>query len=304
MIKRKTLLLSIVFLAIFAYKNPYVWAGEICHYINGSEGIKAATLPPPGFYYRVYNAYYHASELKDGGGRGLDLDFQISAYAEVNYITWITNHKFLGANYAYSLVIPFVYQKIRANNGLNDSSLGLADIIIEPVILGWHGKQFDTAFAIGGFIPTGKYDPNKPSSPGKDHWTGLFTLGGTYYFDEKKGWSAAILTRFEMHTPKLDKNIKAGNDFHFDWGLAKTITRKWIWDVGASGYCHWQLTDDRGSDINWDPNIHDRVFAAGPEIAVLIPKHALHISLRTLWEFGAKDRPEGTFTCLRVVKRF
>jgi hypothetical protein len=203
-----------------------------------------------------------------------------------------------------SLVVPVVYQKLRINNMVNDSTLGLCDIIIEPFVLAWHGDRYDAAFGISGFIPTGKYDPNKPSSVGKDQWTGMLTAGLTYYFDAKKGWSASVLPRFEMHSKKLDKDIKAGNDFHFEWGLGKTITRKWIWDIGAAGYCHWQITDDRGRDAMWDRSVHDRVYAAGPEIAVFIPEHTLSISLRSLWEFGAKDRPEGTFTNLTITKAF
>ena len=38
------------------------FAQETGHYVNGVEGIKAATLPPPGFYYRLYNVFYNADD--------------------------------------------------------------------------------------------------------------------------------------------------------------------------------------------------------------------------------------------------
>ena len=30
------------------------------HYVPGIEGIKGASLPPPGFYFRDYNVFYVA----------------------------------------------------------------------------------------------------------------------------------------------------------------------------------------------------------------------------------------------------
>jgi len=34
-------------------------------YPNGAEGIKAGTLPPPGFYYKMYNAYVTSDKMLD-----------------------------------------------------------------------------------------------------------------------------------------------------------------------------------------------------------------------------------------------
>ena len=287
---------------IFSLHNAF--ASEYCHYVNGLEGIKAATLPPPGSYYRMYHVFYHANDFKDSNGKKLALDYKLTAYAQVHRFARVTDKKFLGANFAFGGVIYFLYQKLRIGAlGVNDSSSGLGDIFLEPVVLGWHKKQYDFAFGIGGFFPSGKYDVNKPASPGKDTWTGMFTLGGTYYFDEKKSYSASILGRFEMHTEEDKTNVKAGNDFHFEWGIGKTIHSKWIWDVGVSGYCHWQVTDDRGTAV-LRPGDHDRVFGVGPEVIFTIPSSRLSVSLRNNWEFEAKDRPEGYISVITITKRF
>ncbi len=37
-------------------------------YPNGIEGLKAASLPPPGFYYKMYNVLYTADTLADPDG--------------------------------------------------------------------------------------------------------------------------------------------------------------------------------------------------------------------------------------------
>ncbi|MBD3264855.1 MAG: transporter [Candidatus Omnitrophica bacterium] len=297
---KKFFLLSTLIL-LFA---PSILAAEFCHYTNGSEGLKAATTPPPGFYYLIYYNYYYADDYKDISGNTADIDYKLVVHAQVNRFIWITKKKIFGADYGMDIIIPYVYQKVRNGAaGINDSSSGLGDIIIEPLILSWHKPRFDACFGLGGYVPVGKFNVNKPASPGKDRWAGMFTLGGTYYFDKKRSWAASVLSRFEMHTEKDSADVKPGNDFHFEWGLSKTISGKWIWDVGAAGYCQWQVTDDKGSAVAF-PGDHDRVFAAGPEINVFIPEFSTSVSFRSEWEFGAKDRPQGQIMTLTVRKRF
>lgn len=170
--------------------------------------------------------------------------------------------------------------------------------------MAWHNKRFDHVVALGWFVPIGKYDRGKAASPGKNEWTTIITAGSTYYFDLKKNWSVSVLGRYEIHGEKLSSHIKAGNDFHFEWGIARTIARNWVWDLGVSGYSQWQITDDSGSAITYDENLHDRVHAIGPEVAVFIPPLKSAISLRALWEYGAIDRPEGSVITLTLTKMF
>ncbi len=184
--------------------------------------------------------------------------------------------------------------------GYDDNVFGLGDICIEPFILSWHGSRYDTVFALGGYIPSGKYD-NQPASPGKDMWTGMVTLGGTYYFDPEKTWSGSILARYEFHGEKKDTKVTPGDDFHFEWGIGKALAK--VWEVGVAGYCQWQVTDDSVSQ----PPVYgekDQVFAIGPEIGYFIPSAKMFLNIRSLLEFGAKDRSEGYFTTLTFTKIF
>lgn len=60
------------------------FAGETGHYVNGVEGIKAGTVPPPGLYYRLYGVSYSADTLRDGDGNDLDVGFDLTVHALVN----------------------------------------------------------------------------------------------------------------------------------------------------------------------------------------------------------------------------
>jgi hypothetical protein len=301
---RKLIVATLCALGCWGVLSGNVFADEkIGHYVNGVEGIKAATLPPPGFYYRLYNVFYNADEYTDADGDSLDMDFEVSVYAMVNRFIWITNKKILGADFGADVIIPLIYTDVEIKGTpIDDDQFGLGDICVEPFVLSWHGLRYDASFALAAYLPTGEYDVNEPASPGRDMWTGMVTLGGTAYFDAAKTWSASILSRYEFHSEKDETEVTLGDDFHFEWGLGKTLAK--IWDVGLAGYCHWQVTDDSGSDVGWDKSDHDEVYAVGPEVSVFIPPATLFVSLRTLWEFDAKDRSEGNVTTLTLTKIF
>ncbi len=299
---RKLIVLVFCTFGLMSVLSGTASAGETGHYVNGVEGIKAATLPPPGLYYRLYNVFYNADEFNDEHGDSMDINFEVSVYAMVHRLVWITDKKVIGADFGADVIIPFVYTDIEIKGTpVDDDQFGLGDIAIEPFVLSWHGPFYDASFGLAVYVPTGEYDQNEPASPGKDMWTGLITLGGTYYLDANKTWSASILARYEIHSEKDERDVRPGNDFHFEWGIGKTLAK--IWDVGVAGYCQWQVTDDSGSDAT-DKTVHDRVYAIGPEVSVFIPPAKLFASLRSLWEFDAKDRSEGNVTSLTLTKPF
>ena len=83
-------------------------AGETGHYVNGVEGVKGSSLPPPGLYWRMYHAYYEAGRVRDGNGRTLDVDFDLDVYALVNRIVWISRIEALGGNLGADLIVPLI----------------------------------------------------------------------------------------------------------------------------------------------------------------------------------------------------
>jgi hypothetical protein len=183
---------------------------------------------------------------------------------------------------------------------IRDDRARVGDICFSPVVLSWHKKRYDLAFAYEIFMPTG--DKDQPATPGKEFWTHELTFGATGYLDEAKSWTASVLARYEFHTQQDNTYITPGNDFHFEWGIGKQFKKGF--EVGAVGYCAWQTTEDKGRGVYWGHS-KDRVFAAGVEANYFIkPIIQTAISLRLLKEFGAQDRPEGYMTTLTLTKRF
>ena len=299
---KRTLLLVSLLVAVCAIPG-LLFAAESGHYVNGVEGLKAASLPPPGIYWRMYNAYYLADTIKDGSGEKLDIGFDVKVFANVNRLIYVSKYELLGGNFFADALIPLIYTDLKIDAmSLKDDKFGIGDPFVEPVGISWHGKQYDAAVGLGGYIPVGEYKDTEPASPGKDMWTAMLTAGGTVYFNEVKTWHLSMLNRYEMHSYKKELDVRPGDDFHFEWGLGTTFNQ--VLDVGVAGYCQWQLTDDKGDDVLPEANDRDRVFAVGPEVSYFIPKHLFFISLRGEWEFEAQDRSEGFITTLTLTKGF
>ncbi len=289
-----------------------VFAGLLCgasygqvsgHYPLGSEGLKGATLPPPGKYLKLYNSYYTANTLRDGSGNPSGLDLDLDALAIVPRFLWMTDTKILGADYGMDVLVPLIQTDFELDTiGFKQNDFCVGDILIEPIDLAWHGDNYDIGAAFGVWLPTGKYDKTNPASPGKDFWTSMFTLGGTYYLDKEKTWSASLLSRYEIHSRRDHTDVKPGQNFLVEWGIGNAITK--TLEVGVVGYAQWQITSDSGSDVTWDKGTHDRVAAIGPEASVFIPPLKSFLSLRALWEHSAIDRPEGTTVTLTLTKIF
>ena len=91
----------------------FVQAAEKNHYVAGIEGIKAGSAPPPGFYFRQYHVFYDSDEIIDANGdKAMSID--LTLYAMVNRIIWITDYQILGAHYGMDIIIPFVYTSFEA----------------------------------------------------------------------------------------------------------------------------------------------------------------------------------------------
>jgi len=265
------------------------------HYIPGVEGIKAATLPPPGVYLRDYNYVYWADRLNGAGGIQVPVNFNAVAYANVPRVIWMTGQKFLGADVGMDALVPLVYKSIDAP-GLNGSRFSVGDVMFEPLVLSWHQQKYDIAAGYAFYAPTG---PVGPLDAGQGFWTQMLTLGGTWYADAQKTWSLSVLNRYEFNSIQRNSGIRPGQVYTLEYGIAKALTP--VFEVGVAGYYQTQTTTDSGGVSS---NVRDSAAAIGPEITYAFPKIMLFTSLRYEREFTATDRPQGNVVNLTITKRF
>jgi hypothetical protein len=287
-------MMKLLFTRILLFCSLVVAAGLFCqaqdHYPAGVEGIKGASLPPPGFYLRDYNYIYFSDYMKPQIPKS---SFDLFANVQAPRLVWITNQKLLGGNYGMDVLVPLVYQDLDMT-GFRGNDFSLGDIFVEPLTLSWHMERFDLAFGYGIWVPTGDYSSNNPISPGKGFFTYMLTGGLTVYTDEQKTWSMSALGRYEISQEREKTNFTPGHYFTIEYGLAKTIKK--TFEAGLVGYVQAQTT----ASSNNKPK--DSVVAVGPEVTYALPKLGLGASVRYLYEMGAKNRTEGQAFNITITK--
>jgi hypothetical protein len=268
------------------------------HYCPGSEGLLAASAPPPGWYVRDYNIFYTADQVNNSSGQSVGpSNFKVFTYAQVPRLIWVTDAKFLGANVGVNALLPIVYQDITAGP-YRSSTFGAGDLLVDG-FLAWHPKQFDFLLAAGFWSPTGNSSAPPTTDAGLGYWGGMLTFGGTWYMDSEKTWALSLLNRYEVNSEQQNTDITPGNGYTLEWGISKKLCKNI--QVGPAGYFQMKTTADSGEGATTE---RDRVAAVGPEIDGVIPKIDVHVSVRYLYEFMAANRAQGQTITLTLTKRF
>ena len=291
------------------------------HYLAGTDGILAGSVPPPGIYFDDINWFGSLDETS-----GWD-SARISSYVNEPRLRWITQERILGANYGVEVMVPWGWQ---ANLLFQPSRLvfldphqpdfipgynmrytqyGLHDLEVSPLLLGWHWRRFDLTAGYAFWVPTGDnsfngaqsnpLDPFLYGPPAQYHWwEHMLTLGATWYPDMDHKWAVGVLNHYEI-SQSFDSPLGAiqeGQLFSSAWGLSRTL-EKYI-TVGIIGDYSQPATETRivGSwgEVFYRP-AHVQM---GPEIQVALPECGFSASLSYLREL---NNPDATSDNLNVV---
>jgi hypothetical protein len=278
------------------------------HYVPGSEGLKGATLPPPGIYLRDYNVAYYADRLNNSRGDAIPFfDFNTFVYANVPRLLWITDAQLLGGNLGLDALLPIQYTDLSVGPFFSDSTLGIGDFFLEGT---WsrHVKHFDFSLGAGFWAPTGDSSPSLSTRAGLGYWTAMLTAGATWYLDSQQKWAISALNRYEFNTEKEHTDITPGQAYTLEWGVSRALSGSV--DVGAVGYYQQHVTGETTWVIPGDNEFtfirpqNERVVGVGPEISVFYPQVTLGWSLRYVYEFLAENRLQGHTFALTITKRF
>lgn len=271
------------------------------HYVAGVEGIQAASVPPPGVYYLGYAANYNIEQFKaPGGSNTLPGENKGTIFALANRLAWITNTKVLGADYGMEAIAPVQSTSLTIKAaGISDTQSGFGDVYLGPLVLGWHGSNWD-AVAAGGFWLKSA-DSSSPASPGKGFSSTMLTGGGTYYFDAAKTISGSVLLRYEINDSKSN-GFKPGDQVSVEWGIAKQFGGG---QLGLVGYDQMQMSSDSGTGATSDKTSRH---AIGVEGVLPILSAGVFLKAAAYTEYqvqaGSGAAPQGNLLRLTFVKAF
>ncbi|HSN79401.1 MAG TPA: transporter, partial [Rhodoferax sp.] len=236
-----------------------------------------------------------------GSSDSLPLDNKGTVSALANRLVYITNTKLLGADYGMEAIVPVIRKSLTFNvANVSETNSGVGDIYLGPLVLGWHGGNWDAVAAAGLWFDNA--DSDSLSKPGNGYKSTMLTGGGTYYFDAAKSWTGSALVRYEMNSSK-DNGFEPGDQVTMEWGFGKSLGAV---QVGVVGYDQWQTSNDSGTGASGD---RAERHAIGVELVYPLMKEA-GVMLKAAYydEYSAKGgtdpQPKGSTLRFTFVKAF
>lgn len=265
--------------------------------IKGDAGLKSGSQAPSGAYVAVPLWFYSADALKDREGAERlsgSLDSAVFGVA----LNVVTTKKIFAANYGFLVGLPWANNRLQGGEDFDaNPGVGLTDMFIQPLSLGWHGLRADATVGYGIYVPTGRYDDGASNNTGLGMWAQEILVGTTVYMNERRTLHAATMATFDFPSEKKDSETKVGNILNLEGGVGADFLNGGL-TTGLAYYGTFKLTDDR-----FDARLpsllirgKNRVWGLGPEVTLAIAARRTvygFVTVRYQWEVGARTTTEG-----------
>lgn len=291
-------LLSLLFSSVVPFKAQATET-SFGAYLPGYRDFMTGIIPPkPGFYFRNDFRFYDASVGRTIKEDIVSIDLDTFMFVDILTSTFVLPGDFFGAKYALGFVIPVMSYELSgtlqtpAGNVSNSGTeLGLGDIILMPLMLGWNKGNFYWNFTTAFILPTGKYNVNDAINTSLNYITIDPELGFTW-FDPKLGVDISTAIGYSVNFENQTTQYESGDAFHLDFAGQK-IFRNGL-HVGAVGYAWVQVNGDSGAGAKLGP-FKGRVFGAGPALGydIKIGPRTLGTMFKYYREFGEKNHFAG-----------
>jgi hypothetical protein len=269
-------------------------------YLPGYRDFLTGVVPPyPGLYLRNDAYFYNGTVNRAVLEGAVNLDLDAFLFADIITASYVLPGTLLKANVAIGAALPIMHSRLKGQlataSGTTDreeSETAQGNLILMPITLGWHLKNFHWNFTTALFLPTGKYDVNDVVNVGLNFVTLDPEVGFTYW-DMKRGFNINTAIGYSFNFINQETDYKSGNAFHLDFAGEKTFS--FGLRLGAVAYAWVQTTGDSGSGALLGP-FKGRIFGAGPSIGwnfKVLKTHELGLLFKYYREFGAKNHFEG-----------
>jgi len=281
------------------------------HYSPVMMNVRDLAQPPAGLFVLWYNAFTSSDTYVDRNGDRFDtipglvqntrLDLELNAFASVPSVYWASNFRLLGgARYLAGIAPNYVSADFTAVTSrtsiINPDSVivrqsdnrvsGFSDLLVTPLGLSWGGEKADLTVLYSFYAPTGKYGSGDPESIGLGFWTHQLQARGYLYPKPDKSTALMLGFSYELNGKIKDVDVSPGDRFTLEWGLSQYFSERF--EVAVEGGHNWQVGDDSGADVYWDPSVHDRkstvavgaTFWAWPEKLAVTGKYAFDFGVR------------------------
>jgi hypothetical protein len=278
--------------------------------VTGQQVYSGAGVvaPEPGWSFSFTSINYSGDI---GGSRQVPLIGAVSAGMDVKFsynnfnLTYVWPAKAGAWNLASAVDLPVQYTDVAANlttprAGVSDSDHGtqFADVMVTPIIAGYHFSETDhLALSLPFYAPTGAYNVNRLANAGQNVWTVMPTVGYTH-LGARSEFTAVGALEFYGRNDATD--YKSGTLFRLDALWTTQVAPGW--QVGAVAGWIYQVSDDEGGVADLLDGFRGRAFGLGP-IATWSGKLGnkdASFSLRWVPEIEVRNRTKGSSVSLSL----
>ena len=269
------------------------------NFLPGFAGLKDGTQAPPGLYAGAVGWGYSASTVFTASGQSVPLSTTSNEYLVGALISVVTKLQLLGANYGFTVLVPWAsarleIPRINVNSG---GGWGLTSIYLQPVNFGWHTTHADFLLGYALYFPSGGYTFGGNTNFGLGMYTQEISGGTTLYLNAHKSVHLALELVYDINSLKKDTTFRQSDPltlqggFGANYGKASEAFSGWF---GVTGYGQWTLHPTQFG-VNIGPlsgtvtGPYPKNYGIGPEFVTL--QGAL--TLRYLWQLGTRSAFQG-----------
>ena len=282
------------------------------HYMTVFTNVRDMAKMSPGLTMLSYNYYGSSNTFSDRDGNkheqivldtiNTTLNIEVSTFATVPAFYWGSNFTILGgATYCVGVVPSYYWANAnvvaRTGGGNMDTTFtnradtklsGFGDLFVAPLGLSWGWKHFDATFYYGFTAPIGRYETGADDNIGLGFWTHQFQGFGYWYPKESQATAFMLGLTYELNTKIKGEDFNPGDRFSLEYGFSQYLSERF--ELSIMGGNNWQITDDQGEDVFWDPAYHDRKGTVGISGAYWAVKGRLYVAVKYMFDYGARQR--------------
>lgn len=318
---KKTLLPFILTAGLLLATNTQAEQAGSGHYASGMFSDFSTTVPTaPGWVFGNFFLNYNDGDIS--GSKELPLGGILAAHAtanisaEVPVVMYAYPVDFLGGTLASGVAIPFQWVRVKVAASYDNthvqisgvkqqSTSGLGDIQLIPVMAGWTNGDFKFDFFMNVWAPTGDYNQNNLANTGLGYWT--FTpMVAVSWLSSKLGTEVSVFSGVDFNTKNADVDYTSGNIFHVDATVAQHLPLfGGIAGAGATAFWVRQISNDSGADAKLGGFMANS-YGLGPTISYVHPvgKSTLIFDGSWLPQTHVDNTTQGNFIWVKAMLVF
>lgn len=278
-------------------------------YLKGYRDFLTGVLPEPGVQWR-YDTYMYSGTERSTIPQG-QLTVNFRSVVNVLGATAVTPHKIFGGNYAFS--VRGAYSDVKADQTVirpspfpaiarSGSLDAFNDVVVTPIIVGWHAGNWHWNASASVWLPVGAYDRTRLVNTGRNVWAWSPQFAVTY-LDLKSGWELSGAAVYIMSATNTATNYKSGDLAHVDFAIGKMLSPHL--KLGVVGYFVQQITGDSGAGAIAGPRkMHVAGLGPGASVTFNVNGTAVSLVAKYYREFDAQNTTQGDAGTVSVRVKF